>query len=73
MLTGSELWLLRLMANRGLALVDASTLLVVIEERGELRVAASSGEETVRLPMVPVAEHTRSAVREAMVHAGLLN
>src|SRR5579872_2507789 len=29
--------------------------------------------ETVRLPMVPVAERTRSAVREAMVHAGLIN
>jgi signal transduction histidine kinase len=54
MLSGSELWLLRLMANRGLALLDASTLLVVIEERGELRVAASSGEETVRLRIVPV-------------------
>jgi len=42
------------MANRGLALVDASTLLVVIEERGELRVAASAGAETVRLRIVPV-------------------
>jgi signal transduction histidine kinase len=42
------------MANRGLALVDASTLLVVIEERGELRVAASAGQETVRLRIVPV-------------------
>jgi 4-hydroxy-tetrahydrodipicolinate synthase len=30
-------------------------------------------QETVRLPMVPVAEHTRSAVRDAMVHAGLIN
>ena len=30
-------------------------------------------EETVRLPMVPLAEKTRTAVREAMVHAGLLN
>src|SRR6202521_3136702 len=30
-------------------------------------------EETVRLPMVPVSEHTRKAVREAMVHAGLVN
>ena len=30
-------------------------------------------EETVRLPMVPVADHTRSVVREAMVHAGLIN
>jgi signal transduction histidine kinase len=54
MLSGSELWLLRLMADRGLALLDASTLLVVIEERGELRVAASSGRETVRLRIVPV-------------------
>lgn len=29
--------------------------------------------ETVRLPMVPVGEKTRGAVREAMVHAGLIN
>src|ERR1700728_723230 len=29
--------------------------------------------ETVRLPMVAVAEKTRTAVREAMVHAGLIN
>ncbi|HXX04852.1 MAG TPA: 4-hydroxy-tetrahydrodipicolinate synthase [Xanthobacteraceae bacterium] len=29
--------------------------------------------ETVRLPMVPVTEKTRGAVREAMVHAGLIN
>jgi signal transduction histidine kinase len=43
-LTGSELWLLRLMADRGLALLDASSLLMVIEERDELRVAAASGE-----------------------------
>lgn len=43
MLSGSELWLLRLMADRGLALLDAGTLLIVIEERGELRMAASSG------------------------------
>src|SRR5476651_1072814 len=31
------------------------------------------GAETVRLPMVPVAENTKLAVREAMVHAGLIN
>src|SRR5258707_15777279 len=30
-------------------------------------------DETLRLPMVPVAETTRSAVRAAMVHAGLIN
>jgi signal transduction histidine kinase len=53
-LSGSELWLLRLMADRGLALLDAGTLLIVIEERGELRVAASSGEGTVRLRITPV-------------------
>jgi 4-hydroxy-tetrahydrodipicolinate synthase len=29
--------------------------------------------ETVRLPMVPLAEKTRIAVRAAMVHAGLVN
>jgi 4-hydroxy-tetrahydrodipicolinate synthase len=30
-------------------------------------------DETVRLPMVPVTEPTRVAVRSAMVHAGLIN
>jgi 4-hydroxy-tetrahydrodipicolinate synthase len=29
--------------------------------------------ETVRLPMVPVTEKTKIAVRDAMVHAGLIN
>jgi 4-hydroxy-tetrahydrodipicolinate synthase len=29
--------------------------------------------ETVRLPMVPLFDKTRAAVREAMVHAGLIN
>jgi 4-hydroxy-tetrahydrodipicolinate synthase len=29
--------------------------------------------ETVRLPMVPVTEKTRATVRDAMVHAGLIN
>jgi len=37
-LSGSELWLLRLMADRGLALLDASALLMVVEEGRELRV-----------------------------------
>jgi 4-hydroxy-tetrahydrodipicolinate synthase len=30
-------------------------------------------DETVRLPMVPVSEKTRKVVRDAMVHAGLIN
>ena len=42
------------MADRGLALLDASNLLVVIEERGELRVAASSGAGSVRRRIMPV-------------------
>jgi 4-hydroxy-tetrahydrodipicolinate synthase len=29
--------------------------------------------ETVRLPMVPLAERSKAAVREALVHAGLIN
>ena len=53
MLSGSELWLLRLMGDRGLALLDASNLVIVIEERGELRVAAASGG-SVRVRIVPV-------------------
>jgi two-component system, NarL family, sensor histidine kinase DevS len=42
------------MADRGLALLDASSLLMVIEEKGELRVAAASGESKPRLRIVPV-------------------
>jgi signal transduction histidine kinase len=53
-LSGSELWLLRLMADRGLALLDASTLMVVIEESGDLRVAAASGTVAPRVRIVPI-------------------
>jgi signal transduction histidine kinase len=53
-LSGSELWLLRLMADRGLALLDADALMVVIEDRGELRVAAASGDATPRVRIMPV-------------------
>jgi signal transduction histidine kinase len=42
------------MADRGLALLDASALLMVIEERHELRVAASSGSVSVRVRVLPV-------------------
>jgi len=41
------------MADRGLALLDASMLLIVIEEKGELRVAAAAGG-SVRLRIAPV-------------------
>ena len=65
MLSGSELWLLRLMADRGLALLDATTLMVVIEERGELRVAAAAGESAPRLRIVPVEGSALGAVFQA--------
>lgn len=54
MLSGSELWLLRLMADRGRALLDADSVLVVIEESGELRVAATAGSGAVRLRVIPI-------------------
>ncbi len=65
MLSGSELWLLRLMADRGLALLDASALLMVIEERRELRVAASSGAASVRLRVLPVEGSALGALYQA--------
>jgi signal transduction histidine kinase len=65
MLSGSELWLLRLMADRGLALLDASSLLMVIEDRGELRVAAASGESKPRLRIVPVQGSALGALFQA--------
>jgi signal transduction histidine kinase len=53
------------MADRGLALLDASTLLIVIEERGELRVAASSGAGSVRLRIMPVQGSALGAIYQA--------
>jgi len=64
-LSGSELWLLRLMADRGLALLDASKLIVVIEERGELRVAADSGAGSVRVRIMPVQGSALGAIYQA--------
>jgi len=54
MLSGSELWLLRLMADRGLALVDAAGLILVVEQSGELQVAATSGDARVAVRVLPV-------------------
>jgi signal transduction histidine kinase len=50
----SELWLIRFTAVRGQRLLDASTLLIVIEQEAELRVIASEGERRPRLNIVPV-------------------
>lgn len=65
MLSGSELWLLRLMADRGRALMDADTLLVVIEESGELRVPATSGEGAVRRRILPLQGSALGALHAA--------
>jgi len=64
-LSGSELWLLRLMADRGLALLDASTLVMVVEERNELRVAAASGRVSVRVRVLPLEGSALGALYEA--------
>jgi signal transduction histidine kinase len=64
-LSGSELWLLRLMADRGLALLDASTLLMVVEEGHELRVAASSGRLSVMVRVLPMEGSALGAVYAA--------
>ena len=64
MLSGSELWLLRLMADRGVALLDADGLLIVIEEKGELRVAASGGTNRPRLTIAPMRGSALGALYE---------
>jgi len=48
------LWLLRLMADRGLALLDGGTVVILIEERGELRIGACRGEQQASLRIAPV-------------------
>jgi len=67
MLSGSELWLLRLMADRGLALVDAAGLILVVEQGGELQIAATSGEARVGVRVLPVHSSALGAVYEAGV------
>jgi len=54
-LPGSELWLLRLMADRALALLGGNaTVAIVLEERGELRIGACRGEQSVSLRIAPM-------------------
>ena len=69
MLSGSELWLLRLMADRGVALLDSDGLIIVVEERGargpELRVAAVGGQAEVRVRILPVASSALGDVHRA--------
>jgi signal transduction histidine kinase len=59
------LWLLRLMADRGLALLDGGTVVILIEDRGELRVGACRGEQGVSLRIAPVAGTALGAMYRA--------
>jgi signal transduction histidine kinase len=49
----SELWLVRFTAARGLKLLDASALLILVEQESELRVVAAEGQPRPRLNIVP--------------------
>src|SRR5438552_4407225 len=42
------------MADRGLALLDGGTVVILIEERGELRIGACRGEQQASLRIAPV-------------------
>jgi signal transduction histidine kinase len=42
------------MADRGLALLDGGTVVIVLEERGELRMGACRGEQAASLRIAPV-------------------
>ena len=53
MLTASELWLFRLMGDRGQALLDADCLLILVDEASELRIAAAAGSVSPRVRIAP--------------------
>jgi len=53
------------MADRGLALLDGGTLLIMLEERGELRIGACRGEQTASLRIAPVQGSALGAAYDA--------
>jgi signal transduction histidine kinase len=52
--SGAELWLLRLMAERGLRVLDASGLLILMSYGADLEVVAESGNAHPRVRSLPV-------------------
>jgi signal transduction histidine kinase len=54
MFTSGERWLLELMADRARSALAAATVVVVLEERGELHVQAHSGEGSISATVIPV-------------------
>lgn len=59
------MWLLRLMADRGLALLDGGTVVILIEDRGELRVGACRGEQTASLRIARLEGTALGALHQA--------
>lgn len=59
------MWLLRLMADRGLALLDGGTVVIVLEQRGELRIGACRGDQVASLRIAPVEGSALGAVYRA--------
>jgi signal transduction histidine kinase len=53
------------MADRGLALLDGGTVVILIEDRGELRVGACRGEQAASLRIAPVQGSALGALYEA--------
>lgn len=52
--SGSELWLLRLMAERGLRLLGASGLLIAMTRESELEIVAEAGAAAPRVRSLPL-------------------
>jgi signal transduction histidine kinase len=65
MLPGSELWLLRLMADRGRTLLAASSVHIVLEQGAELRVISGSAGVMPRVSILPVAGSALGAMHRA--------
>jgi signal transduction histidine kinase len=53
------------MADRGLALLDGGTIVILIEQSGELRVGACRGEQTASLRIAPVQGTALGAIYRA--------
>jgi signal transduction histidine kinase len=53
------------MADRGLALLDGGTVVILIEDRGELRVGACRGEQVASLRIAPVQGTALGAMYQA--------
>ena len=61
----TELLLVQLHAPKGLKLANASTLLIALEERGELHIQASEGEGRPRLRIAPVSGSALGALHRS--------